>query len=84
VAQVICCLHELFAGESFWRTRERTRSFLNIGGGGAGAPTTCGSAQVLGEYVRSSCRCLSAGAGVYHNNPCAVVDADGAYLGEIP
>src|SRR6202521_4623927 len=78
-AQVIC-LHELFAGEYFCRTEDP--ELFNLAEAVPG-PTTerlaAGAeekkvALVVSVFERRA-------AGVYHNT-CAVLDADGAYLGK--
>jgi N-carbamoylputrescine amidase len=78
-AQVVC-LHELFAGEYFCRTEDPERFDLAEAVPG---PTTerfsaiakqKKVALVLSVFERRA-------AGVYHNT-CAVLDADGSYLGK--
>src|SRR6201981_1172389 len=78
-AQVIC-LHELFAGEYFCRTEDP--ELFNLAEAVPG-PTTGRLAAVAKEKQVALVVSLfeRRAAGVYHNT-CAVLDADGAYLGK--
>ncbi len=78
-AQIIC-LHELFAGEYFCRTEDA--ELFNLAEAVPGATTErlaplakeLNVALVVSVFERRA-------AGVYHNT-CAVLDADGSYLGK--
>jgi N-carbamoylputrescine amidase len=78
-AQVIC-LHELFAGEYFCRTEDP--ELFNLAEAVPG-PTTERLAVVAKEKKVALVVSVfeRRAAGVYHNT-CAVLDADGAYLGK--
>jgi len=78
-AQVIC-LHELFAGEYFCRTEDP--ELFNLAEAVPG-PTTERLAAVAKEKKVALVVSVfeRRAAGVYHNT-CAVLDADGAYLGK--
>jgi N-carbamoylputrescine amidase len=78
-AQVIC-LHELFAGEYFCRTEDAAQFDLAESVPG---PTTERLAKVAKEMKVALVVSVfeRRAAGVYHNT-CAVLDADGAYLGK--
>jgi N-carbamoylputrescine amidase len=78
-AQVIS-LHELFAGEYFCRTEDAALFDLAEPVPG---PTTEGLAKVAKELKVAFVVSLfeRRAAGVYHNT-CAVLDADGSYLGK--
>src|SRR6202008_3631388 len=78
-AQVIC-LHELFAGEYFCRTEDP--ELFNLAEPVPG-PTTERLAAVAKEKKVALVVSVfeRRAAGVYHNT-CAVLDADGAYLGK--
>jgi N-carbamoylputrescine amidase len=78
-AQIIC-LHELFAGEYFCRTEDP--ELFNLAEAVPG-PTTERLAAVAKE--KKAALVVSVferrAAGVYHNT-CAILDADGSYLGK--
>ena len=78
-AQIIC-LHELFAGEYFCRTEDA--ELFNLAEAVPG-PTTERLARLAKEKKVALVVSLfeRRAAGVYHNT-CAVLDADGAYLGK--
>jgi N-carbamoylputrescine amidase len=78
-AQVIC-LHELFAGEYFCRTEDP--ELFNLAEAVPG-PTTERFAQVAKEKKVALVVSVfeRRAAGVYHNS-CAILDADGTYLGK--
>src|SRR6516225_525 len=78
-AQVIC-LHELFAGEYFCRTEDP--ELFNLAEPVPG-PTTERLAAVAKEKKVALVVSVfeRRAAGVYHNT-CAIIDADGAYLGK--
>jgi len=78
-AQVIC-LHELFAGEYFCRTEDP--ELFNLAEPVPG-PTTERLAAVAKEKKVALAVSVfeRRAAGVYHNT-CAMIDADGAYLGK--
>ncbi len=78
-AQIIC-MDELFAGEYFCRTEEA--DLFNLAEAVPG-PTTDRLAKVAKEKKVSLVVSLfeRRAAGVYHNT-CAILDADGSYLGK--
>ncbi len=78
-AQIIC-LHELFAGEYFCRTEDA--ELFNLAEAVPG-PTTERLARVAKEKKVALVVSVfeRRAAGVYHNT-CAILDADGAYLGK--
>ena len=78
-AQIIC-LHELFAGEYFCRTEDA--ELFNLAEAIPG-PTSDRFAQVAKANNVALIVSLfeRRAAGVYHN-ACAVLDADGSYLGK--
>jgi N-carbamoylputrescine amidase len=78
-AQIIC-LHELFAGEYFCRTEDA--ELFNLAEPVPG-PTTERLAAVAKEKKVALVVSIfeRRAAGVYHNT-CAIVDADGTYLGK--
>jgi len=78
-AQIIC-LHELFRGEYFCRTEDA--ELFNLAEPVPG-PTTEGLAQVAKEKKVALVVSLfeRRAPGVYHNT-CAVLDADGSFLGK--
>ena len=78
-AQIIC-LHELFAGEYFCRTEDAALFALAEAVPG---PTTERLARVAKEKKVALVVSVfeRRAAGVYHNT-CAILDADGAYLGK--
>ena len=78
-AQVIC-LHELFAGEYFCRTEDP--ELFNLAEAVPG-PTTERLSQVAKEKKVALVVSVfeRRAAGVYHNS-CAILDADGTYLGK--
>jgi N-carbamoylputrescine amidase len=78
-AQVIC-LHELFAGEYFCRVEDA--ELFNLAEAVPG-PTTERFAKVAKEKKVALLVSLfeRRAAGVYHNT-CAILDADGSYLGK--
>jgi N-carbamoylputrescine amidase len=78
-AQIVC-LHELFAGEYFCRTEDAALFDLAESVPG---PTTDRLAKVAKEKKVALVVSLfeRRAAGVYHNT-CAILDADGSYLGK--
>jgi len=76
----VICLHELFAGEYFCRTEDP--ELFNLAEAVPG-PTTERLAAVAKEKKVALVVSVfeRRAAGVYHNT-CAVLDADGAYLGK--
>jgi len=76
----IACLHELFAGEYFCRTEDP--ELFNLAEPVPG-PTTDRLARVAKEKKVALAVSLfeRRAAGVYHNT-CAILDADGTYLGK--
>ena len=78
-AQVIC-LHELFAGEYFCRTEDA--ELFNLAEAVPGPTTERLSAVAKEKKVALVVSLFERrAAGVYHNT-CAILDADGAYLGK--
>ena len=78
-AQVIC-LHELFAGEYFCRTEDS--ELFNLAEPVPGPTTERLTAVAKEKKVALLVSVFERrAAGVYHNT-CAVVDADGSYLGK--
>src|SRR5215469_9186793 len=80
-AQVVC-LHELFAGQYFCRTEDP--ELFNLAEPVPG-PTTERLAAVAKEKKVALVVSVfeRRAAGVYHNT-CALLDADGAYVGKYP
>jgi N-carbamoylputrescine amidase len=78
-AQIVC-LHELFAGEYFCRTEDA--EMFNLAEAVPG-PTTDRLAKIAKELNVALIASVfeRRAAGVYHNT-CAVLDADGSYLGK--
>jgi len=78
-AQIVCT-HELFLGEYFCRTEDA--SLFNLA-----EPIPGPSTEALGKAARENKVAIVASlferraAGLYHNT-CAVIDADGSYLGK--